>query len=132
MHLFVYLFRLTVFVKIEAVLKVFTYKYTPQLQNKSSPVYKETERNFTATVSKKFPFNPVWSDKMRLMKSDAFGGRGRGWWRFGVVRLFPQTTMYMGVVRLGLRCYFPHALSIAHILPSYTFVFILSDQPAWR
>ena len=45
---------MTVLVKVEMVMKVLSFKYTPELQNKSSPVYKETERNFTKVVSSLF------------------------------------------------------------------------------
>ncbi|XP_044182323.1 angiopoietin-1 receptor-like [Acropora millepora] len=40
------------------VMKVLSYKYTPELQNKSSPVYKETERNFTKVMDKVFQNTP--------------------------------------------------------------------------
>ena len=33
------------------VISVLSYTFTPELQNKSSQVYKETESNFTAEVS---------------------------------------------------------------------------------
>ena len=32
------------------IVKVLNYEYTPELQNKSSPAYQETEKNFTAEV----------------------------------------------------------------------------------
>ena len=32
------------------IVKVLNYEYTPELQNKSSPAYKDMERNFTAVV----------------------------------------------------------------------------------
>lgn len=32
------------------VISVLSYTFTPELQNKSSQVYKETEKNFTAEV----------------------------------------------------------------------------------
>ena len=37
--------------KVEMVISVLSYTFTPELQNKSSQVYKETESNFTAEVS---------------------------------------------------------------------------------
>ena len=36
------------------VISVLSYTFTPELQNKSSQVYKETEKNFTAEVSISF------------------------------------------------------------------------------
>ena len=36
------------------VISVLSYTFIPELQNKSSQVYKETERNFTAEVSMSF------------------------------------------------------------------------------
>ena len=56
---------------------MFTYKYTPELQNKSSKIYKQTERNFTATVSKKKLFNHILTSKMRSMERDTLGVVGR-------------------------------------------------------
>jgi len=55
-----YIFTVTVsvLVKVEMVMKVLSYKYTPELQNKSSPVYKETERNFTKVMDKVFQNTP--------------------------------------------------------------------------
>ena len=52
--IFILSFQLTVLVKVEMVISVLSYTFTPELQNKSSPVYKETERNFTAEVSMSF------------------------------------------------------------------------------
>ena len=49
--MFILSFQLTVLVKVEMVISVLSYTFTPELQNKSSQVYKETERNFTAEVS---------------------------------------------------------------------------------
>lgn len=55
-----YIFTVTVsvLVKVEMVMKVLSFKYTPELQNKSSPVYKETERNFTKVMDKVFQNTP--------------------------------------------------------------------------
>ncbi|XP_068760305.1 uncharacterized protein [Montipora capricornis] len=39
-----------VLVKVEMVVKVLNYQYTPQLQNKSSKIFKETAENFTAEM----------------------------------------------------------------------------------
>ena len=47
-------FQLTVLVKVEMVISVLSYTFTPELQNKSSQVYKETEKNFTSEVSISF------------------------------------------------------------------------------
>ena len=52
--IFILSFQLTVLVKVEMVITVLSYTFTPELQNKSSQVYKETERNFTAEVSMSF------------------------------------------------------------------------------
>ena len=52
--IFILSFQLTVLVKVEMVISVLSYTFTPELQNKSSQVYKETERNFTAEVSMSF------------------------------------------------------------------------------
>ena len=52
--IFMLSFQLTVLVKVEMVITVLSYTFTPELQNKSLQVYKETERNFTAEVSMSF------------------------------------------------------------------------------
>ena len=52
--IFILSFQLTVLVKVEMVITVLSYTFTPDLQTKSSQVYKETERNFTAEVSMSF------------------------------------------------------------------------------
>ena len=52
--IFILSFQLTVLVKVEMVISVLSYTFTPELQTKSSQVYKETERNFTAEVSMSF------------------------------------------------------------------------------
>lgn len=41
-------FFITVQVKVEMALKVENYNYTIELENKSSPQYKEIEKNLTA------------------------------------------------------------------------------------
>ena len=46
--------QLTVLVKVEMVISVLSYTFTPELKNKSSQVYKETEKNFTSEVSISF------------------------------------------------------------------------------
>lgn len=43
-------FFITVQVKVEMALKVENYNYTIELDNKSSPQYKEIEKNLTAEV----------------------------------------------------------------------------------
>ena len=40
-----------VLVKVEMVVKVLNYEYTPQLKNKSSETYKALEKNFTDEVT---------------------------------------------------------------------------------
>lgn len=47
-----------VFVKVQMIVKVLNYEYTPELQNKSSPAYKATEKNFTAEMDKLYKNTP--------------------------------------------------------------------------
>ncbi|XP_015775524.1 PREDICTED: uncharacterized protein LOC107353688 [Acropora digitifera] len=51
-----YIFDVSVEVRVnvEMVISVLSYTFTPELQNKSSQVYKETKKNFTAEVSVDF------------------------------------------------------------------------------
>ncbi|XP_067025150.1 angiopoietin-1 receptor-like [Acropora muricata] len=55
-----YIFNVSVkvLVKVEMVISVLSYTFTPELQNKSSQVYKETERNFTAEMDKVYNNTP--------------------------------------------------------------------------
>ncbi|XP_015775536.1 PREDICTED: angiopoietin-1 receptor-like isoform X4 [Acropora digitifera] len=55
-----YVFNVSVevLVKVEMVISVLSYTFTPELQNKSSQVYKETERNFTAEMDKVYNNTP--------------------------------------------------------------------------
>ena len=48
--LFFFFFLFAVQLEVEMELVVANYKFTEDLENKSSPVYKETEKNFTTEV----------------------------------------------------------------------------------
>ncbi|XP_067025516.1 angiopoietin-1 receptor-like isoform X2 [Acropora muricata] len=55
-----YIFNVSVkvLVKVEMVISVLSYTFTPELQNKSSQVYKETEKNFTSEMDKVYNNTP--------------------------------------------------------------------------
>ena len=48
---FICLFLFAVKLEVEMELVVVNYVFTEELENKSSPVYKETEKNFTTEVN---------------------------------------------------------------------------------
>ncbi|XP_068760314.1 angiopoietin-1 receptor-like isoform X2 [Montipora capricornis] len=53
-----FIVRVKVLVKVEMVIKVLNYQYTPELQNKSSKVFEETAKNFTKEMDEVYKNTP--------------------------------------------------------------------------